>query len=722
MAGEALTLRFGTDFAGAQRSLGELAATVGSNMGNIAKAATGAGAAFKSLQAEGSVNMLALARAATAASATLRRDVTGGAGEATAAIVKYAATWNNAKIASTLSIEAIKVAFAMHNPVLAVAAQMLGTYKYALGGVAAGALTVYEAIKMVTAEMAKVNTVIAGAEKAGVSATLFQVWINQADKARLSIEQMETALQTAAKAVRPTFDNAGNQQISEFMRLSDELQNGKGFATQSFQAFKEAGDDMDKLVQAAAMLVRDLQQAGDQMGDMRLKALATQTAVQLWGEGGRKLAEALEAGKISIADVQTKAAELGNVFSDRVVAAQKEMNGLLAEANARLSREMHPAMETLVGLGFHFQNIWLQIVKYSGDVVANINAAVGAQGRLANFGGISGLGNYQDKDLEAALKDKAAQLRAGVATAPQFAGHPAPPARPSLSSLENQKSVHEPKGSSPTESADEVERFIKSLEKQNAALAGEARAIGKSNIEREKSIDLAKAEEAALERKKPLTEKERSDVLALAEAHATLKQKIDDAAKAKQNEQAAQQFYGDQAFNIVDGLISQHKKLKDVLGDVAKAFEQAALKSLLMGQGPLAGLFGMSGKDGNMGGLFGGLFGLFSSKAEGGVAGSGPFSLAPIAAFANAPRFADGGGIPSILHPGEIVLNAAQQKNAAAAMGGGVTVHNYAGVNIEPRVTRSGVELIVTEYMAKGFRSYDKGLMSNIGDKQSRQF
>ncbi len=714
MAGEALTLRFGTDFAGAQRSLGELAATVGSNMGNIAKAATGAGAAFKSLQAEGSVNMLALARAATAASATLRRDVTGGAGEATAAIVKYAATWNNAKIASTLSIEAIKVAFAMHNPVLAVAAQMLGTYKYALGGVAAGALTVYEAIKMVTAEMAKVNTVIAGAEKAGVSATLFQVWINQADKARLSIEQMETALQTAAKAVRPTFDNAGNQQISEFMRLSDELQNGKGFATQSFQAFKEAGDDMDKLVQAAAMLVRDLQQAGDQMGDMRLKALATQTAVQLWGEGGRKIAEALETGRVSIENVNQKAKELGNIFSDRVVAAQKEMSALLEEANAKFAREMHPAMEKIAGLGLHFQNYWKNTVEFAAEFVGRLNDALGAARAIkaleasnVQFGSAIGIRAKAPKTME---------------TEDRFAGAPQPPARPSLSSLENQKSVHEPKGSSPTESADEVERFIKSLEKQNAALAGEARAIGKSNIEREKSIDLAKAEEAALERKKPLTEKERSDVLALAEAHATLKQKIDDAARAKQNEQAAQQFYGDQAFNIVDGLISQHKKLKDVLGDVAKAFEQAALKSLLMGQGPLAGLFGMSGKDGNMGGLFGGLFGLFSSKAEGGVAGSGPFSLAPIAAFANAPRFADGGGIPSILHPGEIVLNAAQQKNAAAAMGGGVTVHNYAGVNIEPRVTRSGVELIVTEYMAKGFRSYDKGLMSNIGDKQSRQF
>jgi len=721
MAGEALTLRFGTDFAGAQRSLGELAATVGSNMGNIAKAATGAGAAFKSLQAEGSVNMLALARAATAASATLRRDVTGGAGEATAAIVKYAATWNNAKIASTLSIEAIKVAFAMHNPVLAVAAQMLGTYKYALGGVAAGALTVYEAIKMVTAEMAKVNTVIAGAEKAGVSATLFQVWINQADKARLSIEQMETALQTAAKAVRPTFDNAGNQQISEFMRLSDELQNGKGFATQSFQAFKEAGDDMDKLVQAAAMLVRDLQQAGDQMGDMRLKALATQTAVQLWGESGRKIAEALETGRVSIENVNQKAKELGNIFSDRVVAAQKEMNALLEEANAKFTREMRPAMEKIAGLGLHFQNYWKNTVESAAEFVGRLNDALGAARAIkaleasnVQFGSAIGIRAKAPKTME---------------TEDRFAGAPQPPARPSLSSLENQKSIHEPKGSSPSAQADELDRFIKSLEKQNAALAGEAAAIGKTNIERERSIDLAKADEAAKEafangsrKSAELDETERQKIIALADAHVVLKQKIDDAAKAKQNKQAAQQFYGDQAFNIVDGLISQHKKLKDVLGDVAKAFEQAALKSLLMGQGPLAGLFGMSGKDGNMGGLFGGLFGLFSSKAEGGVAGSGPFSLAPIAAFANAPRFADGGGIPSILHPGEIVLNAAQQKNAAAAMGGGVTVHNYAGVNIEPRVTRSGVELIVTEYMAKGFRSYDKGLMSNIGDKQSRQF
>ena len=58
-------------------------------------------------------------------------------------------------------------------------------------------------------------------------------------------------------------------------------------------------------------------------------------------------------------------------------------------------------------------------------------------------------------------------------------------------------------------------------------------------------------------------------------------------------------------------------------------------------------------------------------QAGGGWAGQGPMASIPSSAFIGARRFAEGGGIPAILHAGEIVLNRAQQKNVAASMGGG---------------------------------------------------
>jgi hypothetical protein len=58
------------------------------------------------------------------------------------------------------------------------------------------------------------------------------------------------------------------------------------------------------------------------------------------------------------------------------------------------------------------------------------------------------------------------------------------------------------------------------------------------------------------------------------------------------------------------------------------------------------------------------------SQSIGGWAGIGPRVMVPASAFRGARQFAAGGGIPAILHAGEIVLNQAQQKNVAQSMGG----------------------------------------------------
>jgi hypothetical protein len=154
----------------------------------------------------------------------------------------------------------------------------------------------------------------------------------------------------------------------------------------------------------------------------------------------------------------------------------------------------------------------------------------------------------------------------------------------------------------------------------------------------------------------------------------------------------------------------------------------------LTGTGPFAKLFGLAGKDGAVGGLFGGIAdalglgggletanikagvvnviggssalggiggslsegasglmgslgslfsGLFSVFDEGGVVGAlgGRMMRAPLSAFVGAPHFASGGAVPVIAHAGEVILNAAQQANVAAAIkaAGAASNHNVAG-------------------------------------------
>ena len=234
MSGQPLVIKFGADIGPAQASIAQLAASAARNFSSISETAL-------------------------ETSKTLRNELVSGAAAATSAIGKQIFTLQNFRTAAGAAGEGLKIAFALHHPVLAIGLQLLSQYRALLGGVAAGALTAVEALKLAHASFANINDVLQKSAAIGVSPTLFQVWSQQAEHTKLTVEQMEAALAHAAESVRPTFDAKGSQQVSEFVKLSDELQNGKGFATQSFQAFKDAGDDMDKLVQAAAFLVTDLQ-------------------------------------------------------------------------------------------------------------------------------------------------------------------------------------------------------------------------------------------------------------------------------------------------------------------------------------------------------------------------------------------------------------------------------------------------------------------------------
>lgn len=80
--------------------------------------------------------------------------------------------------------------------------------------------------------------------------------------------------------------------------------------------------------------------------------------------------------------------------------------------------------------------------------------------------------------------------------------------------------------------------------------------------------------------------------------------------------EAQRQAFADTAYDALEGLILRGESARDVIDNLTDALAQAALKALLLGQGPLAGLFGTSG-DGGLFGVIGGA--LFPKRAEGGM-------------------------------------------------------------------------------------------------------
>lgn len=81
----------------------------------------------------------------------------------------------------------------------------------------------------------------------------------------------------------------------------------------------------------------------------------------------------------------------------------------------------------------------------------------------------------------------------------------------------------------------------------------------------------------------------------------------------------AQKYFGDAAVDALEDLIVNGAKAEDVVKRLAASLAKAALQAALMGSGPLAGLFGTGGTNGNVGGLFGALFG----RAAGGPVNAG---------------------------------------------------------------------------------------------------
>lgn len=728
MAGSnALVLKFGTDFGDTASKLGELA-------GNVTR------------------NMALVSAAAVATSRTLREQMVSGAADATKSLVSYAATWENVSRVATVASEAMKVGFALHHPVMAVGMQLLGNYKYALGAVAAGVLTAVEAFKFMADQVERANTVIANAEKAGVSTTFFQVWTEQAVKARLSVEEMERALQHASTVLKPTYSITGEEDINKMLRYSDQLQNGRRFGTESYQAFLGAKGDMDALQTAGALLVTDFQRAAVELGDASLKAQAGQIATQLWGEAGTKIAAALADGKIKAEEAAKAAQDNARIYSEDLLNATRDVNQQLAEAKKHLSDEMNPAMGGLVMLSNDLNRLWTGLVEKAAQFVGALARAGDLSTGAALEQAAGGLSRPtsstgQFGDLEAALRRKYVPGEASLARFPPYAPHdanvPQPPGRPSLTELE--KVSHVPKeaaGSSASAAKAAIDTYIESLEKANAVAKAELDTYGKSNIEKAKAVDLARAEEAAKKDGTTLTEAQRAQVIALAEAEGKLKDSLAATTKAQADMNAAQHAFADAGESAVEGLIIQHKQLADVLRDVVKQFEQMALKAVLTGGGPLAGLFGTSGKDGGVGGLFGGLFGAAGKASsseggsnflanlvgfnplgfdKGGVVGrdGSPMGFVPSSFFAGARHYADGGAVGIIAHHGEIVLNQAQQKNVASGMGGKVSVHNYAaGIDVTPQVTPAGVELIVRSRLAEN----NARMPGMLRDKQERSF
>jgi hypothetical protein len=189
---------------------------------------------------------------------------------------------------------------------------------------------------------------------------------------------------------------------------------------------------------------------------------------------------------------------------------------------------------------------------------------------------------------------------------------------------------------------DRLDRYIETLMRQNSVLDAQIATFGRSNAEKRAAVELAKAQVDLGK----LDEDSRAKVIASLTKEIQLsEQKRTQLESLKQTQKGlvdAQKFFGEAVTDGLTDMIVNGAKAQDVLKNLTATLIKATLQAALLGNGPLAGIFGTAGTNGNLGGIFGLLGGL--KFASGG--------------FVSGPGSNRSDSVPARLSNGEFVVNA----------------------------------------------------------------
>jgi hypothetical protein len=668
----ALLLRFGTDFEGAKRSLTRLAATTTASMAEMAVSAL---TTTKSLRT--------LAQGATTMSSTL-----------------------------------------------STALKIFTTYKLAMGALALGSAAFGAASAAAADQVAKLDAIVAGAKAAGTDTTFFQAWIAQAQALGVEAKDLEHALAHLKEQSRATVDESGDRIASPIEKILYAMVSFKGVGAVNLAAFLGADTAIEKITAIVAQ-IKAAHDLAREVGDKDLTLWADKLATVSFGDTiGRNISDAVDQGTISLDGLVKMADGAGATFDAGLTARAKELNDELAQADALMADAMKPVLVELAQLGLDIKQGWADTYLFVArtaaaavnfaasvrDIVGNLGKSVGLQEENARAALAAGLDaragrvsnvlvynpaavstDFMSPEQRAALGQASRGIRGGTFQ-PGTGGRAYDALAGGLAAGGLSRDFDTAfdhgggggRGHAGASPADQVKSYVDGLSRAIELLQAEAATEGKSNAEKEKAVDLVHAEQAARERGSALTQAEIAQVAKLAEEHAKLKDQIAAVKKAQEEAQAASKFFADTAYSAVERLLQPGAKFADVLKGIVTALEQAALKAALLGEGPLAGLFGSAGK-----GLFSGLFGglLAPVQHAGGMAGFGPPRLVAASAFDHAPRFHSGiggGEIAAILQAGETVLTAAQTtrvaQNLRGAAGPSLTTYTINAPYAQPGV------------------------------------
>jgi hypothetical protein len=583
---------------------------------------------------------------------------------------------------------------------------------------------VTQAAEAAAAEMQRLIDIGSQSKNAGVGTTFFQGWTQQAKELNLETSDLVGMLEKARQAATETIGEGKLGPTSPGRDRIEQNVLAGNLGSAALGSYDNAGSQENR-IRVVLGLIDQLQQKGAQLAafDLAGKFFGTTFETQL-----RNGVDMIGRMRAALDGLQSAGSE--RIVPQSEIENAQRMQAELDAINNRLANGLKPILDDihawqqneLEGM-IQLKSDWVSLVEIAGQLWRWCDRIAVTISSWGNAGIFVQLRDLLDKwgliDHSMILPGPPEGTGASGDTGPALTVH----GRGQRDTSRSLPSLHPaaPKERSGSET-DQVETYINSLKKQTAAEEAEAQTLGLGNKARQEAVDLAKAQEAAAQRGTPLTAAETAEVLKQADAYVAAKEKIDTFNKGQEDARAQAQFFGAAFEGSVEKILVSGDRLGDVMRSLAQSLEQAALKALLLGEGPLASLFGTAPASGATGAdSVGGMFGMFA-KGAGALFNGGPNSL--FSGF-----HAAGGTIPAghwgiageagaeIIN-GPATVTPVAQINAAlsagrAGFGGGND--NSRTFNIDARGAQAGV----ADQIAAALKSYDNHLNRNLPQKMA---
>lgn len=521
-----------------------------------------------------------------------------------------------------------------------------------------GGLAIAGALAGARAELERFSDILEKAQASNVSTTFFQAFTQSADEAKVKVESLEKAL----RAVRPNITDRLGEPTNAREVLETSLLPQRSTALDDFNN----ATDTEGRVRALTTAIRDLNQAYRETGNETL-ALARNRVAELFGP---EFADNIRRGTIEIDKFKSNLDRLyaGGAGAKEIVPAEtlqriKDLDDRVGAVDRSIRDSLRPAFDDLAAAMLSGRDSAVVLYEILGGIIQRaselynaakiigsafgslprrlIDPTGGAEGETIPtydaFGNVTGSDTIYVRPSQAARPSQAGDRDLSGPFFPQEptrAAFPQPIADPRPSKDRRAAAPETPD----TTRADQIERYIASLEKEVRVVEAEARTFGLSNTEKARANALARigAEE--------VTPAQIRQIEALADRQTKAKESTERLRQAQEDYNSAVRLAGGAVSGFLSDIVSGGKNAEEALSNLIKRLADAALQAQLLGDGPLAGLLGTKGKDGAVGGLIGQLF----SGLNPGGAGGSPVDLfnGGAAIFANGGIMSGAGPLP----------------------------------------------------------------------------